>query len=217
MFFIGWPNSYHSAQTPNVLSGKSTDVGELLGGHLNSAVSSALGQWLDSEETPHAIVDRDGRLQWANRAATEISLGALEVTDKAVRARERAHHERLLDAFERAGPTLKTLVLSDEVGHTVLRLAEVGRPLREDWIGIRWTCASDSFKVRYAAVEDVFQLTPAEHSVLMSLAMGMTAEEVASSSGKSLGTVRSHIRQIYGKLSVKSREQMLFRIQPFRI
>ena len=179
-------------------------------------MSAALGQWLHLETTPHAVIDRQGGLRWANHAATTASAGALEVTQIVVRARERAQHERFLRAIDRAGASPQSLVLRDERSHTIIRLVEVGHHLREDWVGIRWTLA-ENFEVRYAALEEAFKLTPAEHAVLMSLASGNSAEEVAALSSKSLDTVRSHIRQVYAKLNVKSREQMFFRIQPFRL
>jgi DNA-binding CsgD family transcriptional regulator len=51
--------------------------------------------------------------------------------------------------------------------------------------------------------------------VLLQMIDGRTADEIAGDLAVSVETTRSHIRSIYGKLNVSSREAMFRRIQPF--
>jgi DNA-binding CsgD family transcriptional regulator len=60
-------------------------------------------------------------------------------------------------------------------------------------------------------------LTRAEHRVLLELLHGQEADALTKLLGVSIETVRSHIRNIYGKLEVNSREQLFFKTQTFRI
>lgn len=48
-------------------------------------------------------------------------------------------------------------------------------------------------------------LTGREHEVLRHIARGYTYEETAAALGMSVNTVRHHVKQIYGKLAVRSR------------
>ena len=45
---------------------------------------------------------------------------------------------------------------------------------------------------------------------------GMNAEQISSSLEISLETVRTHIRRIYSKTGVRSREALFAQLQPFK-
>jgi DNA-binding CsgD family transcriptional regulator len=63
-------------------------------------------------------------------------------------------------------------------------------------------------------LDKVFRLTASEHRILMLMLDGLTAEELSQRLGSSLDTVRTHIRNIYGKLKVTSREGLFSRLRP---
>jgi DNA-binding NarL/FixJ family response regulator len=66
----------------------------------------------------------------------------------------------------------------------------------------------EHFHVRKeAANSEVGALTPREHEILALLAKGRLYKEIGDKLGISLGTVRSHIEHIYGKLHVQSRTE----------
>lgn len=67
-----------------------------------------------------------------------------------------------------------------------------------------------------ASLNELFRLTPAEGQVLREMTNGRTAQEIAKATGVSVDTIRSHIRSLYAKLSVNSREAMLSRVVSFR-
>ncbi|HLL58488.1 MAG TPA: helix-turn-helix transcriptional regulator [Allosphingosinicella sp.] len=66
-------------------------------------------------------------------------------------------------------------------------------------------------------MDKVFRLTASEHRILMLMLDGLTADELSQRLGSSLDTVRTHIRNIYGKLKVTSREGMFSRLRPYRV
>jgi DNA-binding NarL/FixJ family response regulator len=55
-----------------------------------------------------------------------------------------------------------------------------------------------------------FKLTPAQDHVLQLVARGFRYAEIAQLSGVTVNTVHTHIRNIYGKLSVNSRSEAVF-------
>ncbi|QHL90521.1 hypothetical protein GVO57_06285 [Sphingomonas changnyeongensis] len=62
---------------------------------------------------------------------------------------------------------------------------------------------------------EIFGLTAAEARVAEALANGMTATDIALKLGKSLDTVRSHIKSLYTKIGVNSREALLSRLHTY--
>lgn len=63
----------------------------------------------------------------------------------------------------------------------------------------------------------IFGLTPSESRTLDGLVSGQRADELARASSVSIETVRTHIRRIYNKLGVNSREQMIAKINAYRV
>jgi PAS domain S-box-containing protein len=69
-------------------------------------------------------------------------------------------------------------------------------------------------EVELVGVEKLFRLTRGEHDVLKSLLSGMTAQEIAMHRGSSVETIRTHIRRLYAKTEVRSREELFMRLRP---
>lgn len=63
----------------------------------------------------------------------------------------------------------------------------------------------------------VFDLTSTEAKTAVELFKGQSVSDVASLHHVSVGTVRTHVRQIYCKLGTGNREQFFRRLQPFLI
>lgn len=57
-----------------------------------------------------------------------------------------------------------------------------------------------------------YGLTKTERKVVAMLAQGSTASEISRLNGGSLLTVRTHIKRIYAKMNVNSREKMFARL-----
>jgi DNA-binding CsgD family transcriptional regulator len=53
-------------------------------------------------------------------------------------------------------------------------------------------------------------LSPREHDVLALIARGFTYAEIAKLDAVSVHTVQSHIKKLYGKLSVHSKSEAVF-------
>jgi LuxR family maltose regulon positive regulatory protein len=66
-------------------------------------------------------------------------------------------------------------------------------------------------------IAEAFGLTSAELRVLKSLSAGETAQETAGDLKVSVDTVRTHIRRVYQKVGVNSREALFTRVRPFMV
>ena len=60
-----------------------------------------------------------------------------------------------------------------------------------------------------------FQLTPKQSQVLVRMISGESGEDIAKALGISVETVRTHVRDVYAKLRVSSREELFVRVRPF--
>ena len=89
----------------------------------------------------------------------------------------------------------------------------IGRP-----VGVALTFRMTAFPSQYvwANLKDALGLTPSEVTVVKRLMSGERAEIISVNSAVSIETVRTHIRRVYTKLNVKSREQLFARVMPFR-
>jgi DNA-binding CsgD family transcriptional regulator len=66
-----------------------------------------------------------------------------------------------------------------------------------------------------ADLEPVFGVTRAEHQTLLCMLRGHSVTRIAADLDKSVLTVRTHVKRLYAKLGVQSREQLFARIAPF--
>jgi len=83
--------------------------------------------------------------------------------------------------------------------------------------GISFYGSGSEFRERYANLDAIFGLTPTEHQVLLKLLDGRDATQIAASDVVSIETTRSHIRSIYLKLDVNSREGLFHKLRPHRL
>ena len=166
------------------------------------------------------IVDAKLRIVWLNQAAQvqlerrrdlELREGILSTTNGSYQAALAAFindSERELSAY--------CLPCDDGDGHVLFRAQEIehsgGR-----YIGLKFYRSGSEFSARYADLDTIFQLTQSEHRVLQQMIDGYTADEISSNLRVSIETTRSHIRQIYLKLNVTSREGLFSRIRPYRM
>ena len=73
---------------------------------------------------------------------------------------------------------------------------------------MRQTFAS-SFGLAIEALAADYQLSPRETDVLRCLAMGYNSSTTASKLSISWNTVRTHTRNVYGKLGVHSQQELI--------
>jgi PAS domain S-box-containing protein len=161
---------------------------------------------------PAYLVDRHGRIQWINAAASSMFgdvrgrlLSSLAAPDHVQRSREqlarkivggRSRTDFEIDVIDRSGSRTAMSISSVPVRH--------GR----DVVGV-FGVATPSGRRREAAhaaeAELEPSLTPRQREVLTLLADGASTEEIATTLALSEETVRNHIRQLLRRLGVHSR------------
>ena len=62
---------------------------------------------------------------------------------------------------------------------------------------------------------EIFGLAPSEQSVILGLLRGQSPPEIAKETGRSILTVKWHIKRAYRKIGVRSNAQLFARLLPF--
>jgi DNA-binding CsgD family transcriptional regulator len=186
---------------------------------VNEELAAAALTWLDLDSQARVMVDRNQALLWSNEPADVLLAhnSGIEVRAGALIAKVLSR-QGVLNAFIReAGPDRSTLCLSCTVHDQFLLLR--ARQIDDSdgrIVGLELV-ATETFRAVYADLDVAFGVTNAEHRVLLDLLDGNDALALAARHQVSIETTRSHIRSIYAKLGVTSREQLFNRARPFRI
>lgn len=172
-------------------------------------------RWIDRERRQRAIVTEKLKLVWANpsfmerlRVSSLISLrdghlvsspphGQPDLASALARCGSEAEHLWIGSSDD--GSLVQIVRLDDQGRHFALELVDQS-PLPET-LG--------------PVLQAAFGLTKAENRVLVQMLLGEPADEISRSLGVSVETVRSHIKRIYDKLRVSSRERLFSRLLPF--
>ena len=83
------------------------------------------------------------------------------------------------------------------------------------WL-LTWQAMDRADRYLWADIGLALRLTPSETRILHSLLNGHTVDQSADRLAVSVQTVRTHVRRIYAKLGVNSREHLFAAVLPFR-
>ena len=175
--------------------------------------------WVTRERKARLIVDRSMRLLWANDAAHEMLLHGAHIAlgDEGVSVRRDELRIMIEQAMRsRSEESLFVIEHSDDIGSDLLVRFE---RLREDgtkgYFGlqlIRHAPTPGGWSEMLAAH---FQLTPKQTQVLVRMISGESSDDIAKALQISIETVRTHVRDVYAKMRVSSREELFVRVRPF--
>ncbi len=193
-------------------------IGELAIGERWFAAAAAA--WLKQDLLARAIVDPSLKVQWANQAAIDLlgERNGIELHGEILRATESAEHERLMSLVRHADGHISSCCVEkiDGIGHFLIRAQSLPK-MEPAVVALMFVDTDLPGSAAYRDLDRAFGLTQSEHRILLSLLEGQEADALSRSFGISIETVRSHIRSIYTKLHVNSRERLFYKVQPFRL
>ncbi|MGA0600523.1 helix-turn-helix transcriptional regulator [Caulobacter sp. KR2-114] len=175
---------------------------------------------MSASRAPTIIVGRDLEILWENQAAIALldagrhfarAAGRVAPADKGQLAGFQSFLSDLGDACA------AWACRSADGGHVLVRADAVSPPDADPATVLTVYPATASRTSAWADLGEIFGLTPAEAGIAKRLVGGDRAEAMAREMGISPETVRTHIRRIYSKLSVGSREELFSALDPFRV
>jgi DNA-binding CsgD family transcriptional regulator len=166
------------------------------------------------------VVDGDLTAYWLNSSAEAL----MDKDDSLLHRNGRiVPRDRRLESEFRIFVTSATAAVSaqcisdvDTGGRILLTATRLPSPW-EHLIGVTLQQAGDDLDIQMADLHQAFGFTRTEARVAYHLFCGRTADETAEDLEVSLDTVRTHIKHVYAKLEVSSREAFFHKLTPFVI
>ncbi len=177
--------------------------------------------WSDKSRLAALMFERRSRhLIWANTTANDML--SLETTLRPdlryFRVADDEVDQRLTEFVAQLDAAVELfLIPRPEGGYLVLR-AEILAPTNQPEVVAAYVHLTvDLDRYIWADLSDLFGLTKSEVKVVRKLTLGDGPVEISSKLGITVETVRTHIRRIYAKLQITTREQLFAALDPFRV
>lgn len=183
-------------------------------------IAALTASWLVADGRNSMILTTGGRLVWSNHAADKYLNAGVDF--HATREVVRVADPNQCAAFEH----FLTTAASGATSWHYRRTSGDGGLLLRGWrlearsesvVGIVFHSTGSDFTPRWADFASAFGLTPGEHRMAAGLLEGRSADELAVEFQLGVGTVRTHIKHMYGKLGVSSRGEFFRALSPFRL
>jgi DNA-binding CsgD family transcriptional regulator len=177
-----------------------------------------LVNWFNAERRGRMILTPNLELSWCNLAARKLigNRQRLALRGGCLRPSSLRDQQRF-EAFVRdAGDRLSVLCLSDENGENHLLTTAIRLP-GTTLVGLTAFRVWQDFDALWADLHEAFGLTRSEQEICRLLGSGLTADAIADKMRTSIKTVRTHIRHVYSKLGVCSREELFHKLMPYII
>lgn len=173
-----------------------------------------LDRWHSVDPRPTLILAGDHLILWANDAARRFirSFDGLEVVREVLTVEDHRQHQALGEQLAAAIDHPHCWTLENHAGERSVVL--LIQQLDDDACGVRFLEQRAPVHARF---RQIYGLTYAEDRVLLQLLSGRVASDIAQADGGSLETVRAHIKAIYAKMDVCSREGLFHAAGRFRL
>lgn len=173
--------------------------------------------WFSRDAAARLVTARDLTVLAANSKAVALieANGVISLRDGALATRDR-----------RSGAELGAIV-AHACSHSHVGIVGAGGPAAllveafaldegsESPVALSLRDLRASVKIECADLEPMFGVTPGEHQVIVRLVKGHSSREIAGEFGKSILTVRTHVKRAYGKIGVKTRGQLFAKLLPY--
>lgn len=180
--------------------------------------SFLLERWSEIDDQPRVVLGDDLEVLWSNAAADEAFAQAQDVLlvngfFKLSDSSEMVGFRRFLTEGHKPGAWCST---DGDRGATVFRAERIEL---DGFVatGVIFRAADARYQPQWVDFSRVFGLTGMEFKVARRLLDGLQIESIANELKIAVGTARIHVRNLYGKLDVSSREAMFRLLLPYHI
>jgi DNA-binding CsgD family transcriptional regulator len=173
--------------------------------------------WFSQDAAARLIIARDFTVLAVNGNAVALieSSGVISLRDGALATRDRRSGAELNGIVAEAATTPKVGIVGAG-GHSALLIdcLALGEEA-ESPVALVLRDLRAAAEIECADLESMFGVTPGEHQVIVQLVKGHSSREIAEDFGKSILTVRTHVKRAYGKIGVKTRGQLFAKLLPY--
>lgn len=177
--------------------------------------------WFDQRDTPAFVILDDLVLLGANAEGRRMleERSVLQVADGRVSFVQGAQTEALRAFLQAMGSNVGVWpsASGDGDGFDVFRVQRLNIADQERAVFGVTLVSPEIARVRHwADLSVAFPVTRTEERIAKQLFEGLSVNEIAEETGTSIETVRTHIRRIYQKTGVASREKLQAVLSPFQ-
>lgn len=180
-------------------------------------VETMLLTWLDADESARLIVDDQLKISWANGTARRwlSERSPIAAIKERLCLGDSTLILRALLTRAAVKPEGTCVPIANGTDHLIICARRVGAQRLRSMFGIHVRRTDQPPMEVPVGVAEAFRLTASEVRVLEQLCRGVTAQEAAVELGLSVETIRTHIKRLYQKVGVASREALLSHLRPF--
>ena len=176
--------------------------------------------WMAGDASPRLFVTSGLLAVWLNaRAHRELALRqCIKLRNGILTTTNPSHQDKLLNLVQDTGRvTTASIRGANGEGHVLVHAHRLDLDGDEPLFGLKFHRIGSDFKPVYVGLDSAFGLTAGERRVMMRLVDGDTLPAIAKSLGVSVETIRTHVRNIYGKTEVSSRAELFSLVRAFRV
>jgi DNA-binding CsgD family transcriptional regulator len=173
--------------------------------------------WFAQDAAARLVIARDLTVLAASGNAVALieSSGVISLRDGALATRDRRSGAELSAIVSDAGTAPRVGIVGAGGDSALLIECFALGPDSESPIALLLRDLRAVMEIECADLESMFGVTPGEHQVLVQLVKGHSSREIAQEFGKSILTVRTHVKRAYGKIGVKTRGQLFAKLLPY--
>lgn len=175
--------------------------------------------WLSTGQHARIIFDANFQVIWANtqflRSADEY--GFLSVDRGAFRFLRKKDQARLEEMIADRS-VMDGFFLATELENTARFAIQMQRIICDptmDYFGLRIAIYDDYLSSNFRNFHEIYHFTNTEIEICHLLLSGKNVHEIAEEKNKSQDTIRFHIRNIYTKMNISSREEFFANLRHF--
>jgi DNA-binding CsgD family transcriptional regulator len=169
-------------------------------------------QWLASDSRPRVIVTPSREILWQNEAARRLlhPPQPVFVRNGSLCLEDARNAKELENCLNEVGGEPCRLPIFGRDGETCLLVnAHSSEAGGQRQLFLAFCLALQPFSIRESGMVEWFGLTRAEAQIVEAICQLETPSATAERLGLSVHTVRSHLRNIFNKLSVHSQQQLV--------
>ncbi len=173
--------------------------------------------WFAEDAVARLVVARDLTVLAVNRKAESLmeATGAFLLRDDTVSGRDRRLVSELTALVARSERSRKLGVIGARGPYSLLVETFALDDDADGPVAVSLRDLRSQPEIECADLEASFGVTPGEHHVVVQLLKGYSSRDIAADSGKSILTIRTHVKRAYGKIGVKTRGQLFARLLPY--
>jgi DNA-binding CsgD family transcriptional regulator len=174
------------------------------------------GRWFSQDAAARLVIARDFTVLAANsNAIALIEFGVVSLRDGSLATRDRRSGAELLAIVAEAGTAPRVGIVGAGGPAALLIDAFALGEEADSPVALLVRDLRAAAEIECADLESMFGVTPGEHQVIIQLVKGYSSREIAEQFGKSILTVRTHVKRAYGKIGVKTRGQLFAKLLPY--